>query len=549
MKVTPNISRLSTRPRLATCILTYIPTFSPEDQKILEDEFASNPKPDKASRLDIIKKVALGEKEIQVCHVSPLTSLPPTYVPTLQIWFQNRRQASRRRQEPAGDSDESAVLQESRSRANSHVIPPSSSQAPMDIPHTEGGNMQKEVPATGEIEEIASEPTDGEEAVVEDNKEEAPAKIVVAVDSQGTAFTASMSMDSSTLAAEPSSSQTLPSSQETTRSTILKPGYFANRRSASFVRLSHENTAAIIAITANPIPTPPIVPRTLTRASSSYLRLSTTEDGQARVIDRNIPSPPRPQPLAPVDPAKSRSLRRSYSAAGLSDMFKSSASDPTRTKFPRVSQTGRSRDSRNWNFWCDADARNSRALTDQADQENDADNGDAASAINLIRQSSRGALRPNPRKGNTPMLSQQNSFLQNKKPALQRASTAHGRIQQPGKKSVEMDVWEQANTDSDKENWEPEDGRAQPQSSRRHARPHGSNARAGRQVLGENTQLLSQSGSLGAMMNREKKAKLEMDPEVQAFMGATQGATGGKTIGDELDCVASLLSLSKGNWK
>jgi hypothetical protein len=41
-------------------------TNSPEDQKILEDEFARNPKPDKASRLEIIKKVALGEKEIQV---------------------------------------------------------------------------------------------------------------------------------------------------------------------------------------------------------------------------------------------------------------------------------------------------------------------------------------------------------------------------------------------------------------------------------------------------------------------------------------------------
>jgi hypothetical protein len=51
------------------------------------------------------------------------------------------------------------------------------------------------------------------------------------------------------------------------------------------------------------------------------------------------------------------------------------------------------------------------------------------------------------------------------------------------------------------------------------------------------------------MMNREKKGKPELDAEVQAFMGTSQGATGGKTIGDELDCVASLLSLSKGNWK
>ena len=49
-----------------TSTSTNIPTNSPEDQKILEDEFSRNPKPDKASRLEIIKKVALGEKEIQV---------------------------------------------------------------------------------------------------------------------------------------------------------------------------------------------------------------------------------------------------------------------------------------------------------------------------------------------------------------------------------------------------------------------------------------------------------------------------------------------------
>ena len=51
------------------------------------------------------------------------------------------------------------------------------------------------------------------------------------------------------------------------------------------------------------------------------------------------------------------------------------------------------------------------------------------------------------------------------------------------------------------------------------------------------------------MMNREKKGKPEIDVEVQAFMGTSESAPGGKTIGDELDCVASLLSLSKGNWK
>jgi hypothetical protein len=41
---------------------------SPEDQKILELEYQRNPKPDKATRLQIVERVALGEKEVQVCR-------------------------------------------------------------------------------------------------------------------------------------------------------------------------------------------------------------------------------------------------------------------------------------------------------------------------------------------------------------------------------------------------------------------------------------------------------------------------------------------------
>lgn len=39
---------------------------SPEDQAILENEYLRNPKPDKAARMDIVRRVALGEKEVQV---------------------------------------------------------------------------------------------------------------------------------------------------------------------------------------------------------------------------------------------------------------------------------------------------------------------------------------------------------------------------------------------------------------------------------------------------------------------------------------------------
>lgn len=46
-------------------MLTWIAN-SKEDEEILKAEYQRNPKPDKASRLDIVSRVALGEKEVQV---------------------------------------------------------------------------------------------------------------------------------------------------------------------------------------------------------------------------------------------------------------------------------------------------------------------------------------------------------------------------------------------------------------------------------------------------------------------------------------------------
>ena len=39
---------------------------SPEDHAILEAEYLRNPKPDKAARVEIVNRVALGEREVQV---------------------------------------------------------------------------------------------------------------------------------------------------------------------------------------------------------------------------------------------------------------------------------------------------------------------------------------------------------------------------------------------------------------------------------------------------------------------------------------------------
>lgn len=48
------------------------PLQSPEDQNILEAAYTRNPKPDKMERLELVKQVALGEKEVQVRGCSQL---------------------------------------------------------------------------------------------------------------------------------------------------------------------------------------------------------------------------------------------------------------------------------------------------------------------------------------------------------------------------------------------------------------------------------------------------------------------------------------------
>ena len=57
--------------------LTTMTPNSKEDEDILKAEYQRNPKPDKAARLEIVRRVALGEKEVQVCIPSFTTYVVP----------------------------------------------------------------------------------------------------------------------------------------------------------------------------------------------------------------------------------------------------------------------------------------------------------------------------------------------------------------------------------------------------------------------------------------------------------------------------------------
>jgi len=278
-----------------------------------------------------------------------------------------------------------------------------------------------------------------------------------------------------------------------------------------------------------------------------------TEDGKAKVVDRAVQSPSPERPVATVVEAamvsRLGSLRRSYSAAGLDNAPNVGDARDSVRKFPRTAASGRSRDSRTWEFWCDSDARNS--LIERADQES---SGSAVEAIGLMRSNSNRALRMNANKMNSPLVGQTRSkgHAKDSRAPLRRSST-HAGFMQPkpvkakperpkkaSKKGGETEEYEQLNTESDKENWEPSPQRTQPSSF----------IRTTKKVLGENTTVMSQSSSLGAMMARDKSkpqsrpATIYVDKEVASFMASSSQPSNG----DDLDCVQSLLSLSQGNW-
>ncbi|KAF2429141.1 hypothetical protein EJ08DRAFT_650568 [Tothia fuscella] len=502
---------------------------SPEDQRILEEEFQRNSKPDKTARMAIVTRVALGEKEVQ-------------------IWFQNRRQNSRRKSRPL---DEHQVLSHLNTTSESHSSTLTGPNEQQLLPNQlRPGAEVMEGLGIGHVAMVEEQASSGlsqdrSEQTVK-GKDYVSGKADAQPESQGTTISmtsaSSIGVPNSTNPSEIDGASAITASQEAAQSTAsLSKGYLANRRSASFIRPQDGLYG---------LPNPQSVnPRPLRRTGSSVLKLSMTEDGQAKVIDYNAlsPSPPRSQTSNILEPAPTRSagVRRSYSAAGLSDLF--GLYDPQ--KMPRI--PGRSRNSQTWAMYCDSDARTSKTLIQTAEQEA---SGSAGAAITLMRNTSKSALRTNVKKGNTPVLSQ-NGFSESKKqprPALKRASTTHGRLQQHSSKSAtsgkskkgeEGDEWERPNTDSDKENWEPEDGQAQAQIPRRRA--HASLPSGRRAVLGENANTMSNSSSLGAMMDRQQKQRGSKNAgaEVPIFVEDSPPRS------PDMDCVASLLSLSKGAWR
>ncbi|KAI9663627.1 MAG: hypothetical protein M1821_007117 [Bathelium mastoideum] len=501
---------------------------SPEDQAILETEYSRNPKPDKNARQEIVKRVALGDKEVQ-------------------IWFQNRRQNDRRKSRPLLPHE---LLPRS-------LLPLESDSDAIATQYTQGDGQDR----------------DEKEDQTETRDTQQPLDTNLAADeckssSQDTVGSASNEAGGlSQLSAEtvPTTCDSHSSQQtEVTQDRQLPyTGYLANRRSASFQRTSSELLMGE-AVESNSSDTRIPRHRSL-RKSSSQVRISLTSDGNAKVLtnEDSSPSPPRPASATAAATSTRGRLSRSQSAIGLGQASARAEIEPFRDIRPRGAP-GRSRDSRAWEFWCDSDARN--ALAQKASQDA---GGSAADAIGLMRSNSRNVLGSNANKRNAPLLKRDSGKRLKTgtsgqlKLGRSTAELGSGKMKEVniaedvGSYSRDIDV---PNNESDKENWEPgQQTESQGYAKIAHLQK---NEKTMRRVLGESNNVPSKSSSLGAMMAREKGSKRssayadaenvdpEDDPEIAEFMGASRKrGDGTNALGEDLDCVQGLLSLSQGNWQ
>ncbi|KAJ2987809.1 hypothetical protein NUW58_g4305 [Xylaria curta] len=484
-----------------------------QDKTILEAAYNSNPKPDKAARLDIVKRVSLNEKEVQ-------------------IWFQNRRQNDRRKSRPLSPQEIEALRYGNGMRVLSSDALPAAMEpvsAPVAMPNAaelpQGSSTDLAAPV-----ELGDRPPSPRDAGPQNRSQTSSPKVLEMP--QSNEDEQADPKAKSLLASTPPSPTRVAGLEGESHSygevSATPTGYLANRWfagdsfstpgtgersgddsfryewdarpapgasidiSASRLNSFSSSTSSV----ADPLP-PALQPHS--SSSSSQVRLSLSLDGKAELISAQ-PSPPRPtsqllsstEILPPV--FGNRTLQRSRSA--LSGITLPPISTLTKTlgaPFPPQFTRGRSRDVHAWESCCEADTRDE--LTRQAENES---SGSAIAAISLMRSSSSsaslsnlihnhhshsqppshpGVLQPNSSKRNT--LSTTRGSL-DRKPKLSRAKTSppmtrYISMEESGKLAdveADEDPLEpekkrrkkqghilSPSGDSDKENWSPdEDG-------------------------------------------------------------------------------------------
>ncbi|KAJ6445816.1 homeobox transcription factor [Purpureocillium lavendulum] len=431
-----------------------------KDKMILEEAYKSNPKPDKQARLEIVDRVSLNEKEVQ-------------------IWFQNRRQNDRRKSRPLSP-EELAALRYGGVHGLSDGIAPRGFIAGL------GQNSDPAAPPTAERAPVSPS---AEQISPEQSFVDASTPRIGSQESN----TKSQSQTTPPQSQEaPSSQRSQEGSDAPVPSFSSSVGYLANRWNLG----SSFST-----------------PSTLGRGGDDSIRLE------------------------PFQPS-------------------SCSSDTTHNATKSQSQF-----------------RLSLSLEGKAELAENESNGSAIAAISLLRSSS-GILQPSAAKRNASLTRSQQP-RQTKKAKFSRTTSTYARlesvvtsdIEKPrenssGKVKVAMLV---SPTDSDKENWSPDEDGGSRGNSRRRPLPGGPTAKSQNPrrmaALGEhkgpaflnsraNTapsrpHALSKGGTIEIFDDADRPAPRSRDDEVERFM---RGEVSPSKKGD-MDCVAGLLSLSQGAWR
>ncbi|RDA83774.1 hypothetical protein CP532_5182 [Ophiocordyceps camponoti-leonardi (nom. inval.)] len=456
-----------------------------KDKAILEEAYQNNPKPDKQARLAVVDRVSLNEKEVQ-------------------IWFQNRRQNDRRKSRPLSPEEIAAL------RCN---IPSLSRSFPSDLDGLAkaSDSAQLSPPCGGQFASWISR-----------------RRADASPSTPGSSFPDSV-------------------------------GYLANRWNIGPSSQSCHDDSSMLQFSSEDRPKP-------TR-SPSRVRLALSLEGKAELVSnqsspaRAIPS--RPSSALPGPPqARRAGLQRSHSALPTITLPPISS---LAAFVPPQMVRGRSRDVQAWESCADSEKRDQ--LTTQAEHES---NGSAIAAISLIRSSS-GVLQPGSAKRNASAT----RLRQTKRHKLGRSSSSKMEPES-GKVKVAMLL---SPNDSDKENWSPgeEDEAPRPQPRRRplpsNAPPKACHSRRTGRVLEEQ----KRPGLLCDRANTAPSGLTSLTATTTTTTAAAKTTTKTTSNGScdiyedsssdadkvkrflsenvspskkgDMDCVAGLLSLSKGNWR
>ncbi|KAJ5267083.1 hypothetical protein N7478_009891 [Penicillium angulare] len=524
---------------------------SPEDHAILESEYQKNSKPDKVSRTNIVNRVSLGEKEVQ-------------------IWFQNRRQNDRRKSKPlqphemlAPRSSMSDSVGHPSSDDNASAEPGSSSGAELMDGHSRPEETRPKSWG-GDLLQLSDEP-DIMTSERDDQEPELPTQCT------------------QTSVATDAFDDTPPTTQEEFRGADSCENLDNNtsdesllqatkrKRSVSDIREEEGSQAQdehVKNITSTPTKSPP------------SLRLSMSFDGEAMVRkeDEMTPSPPKGGNALRIamssdgkaviraenelSPSKNRVAMFSVRRTKLSGLRRSSSAifpaTPRAATAEKDRTFGRSRDPRNWESFFDTDARS--ALSTPASSQNAPNSSPGLFQSRSQRSITRSALSTRHSFVSVHADSAQTPISQSmgeKRRKLARTVSSMGRLETdrnrgspyPSKlskqsisKSSKADL-ELDPGDSDKENWVP--GTRASQVRRRttsHTSRHALREANGNRGLGlQNTGKRNRPFASGT----QGKVTSELSAEVSAFMAGG----GGGSQEDDLDCIQGLLSLSQGAWR